>query len=343
MAELFIAKAPALEDYWRGIVLFGRNVASYKFALAKSLLELQPQAGTLVTLEELAPIYSRFIVEHIRNTDKQGTSPTSKFLTACKEYNNGDLTAAELSDRTVAYGFVNVIDAFHIVGQGEIPKKFFIDERKTAKGIRMTEEFSTLSTREQYRNLPQEVEARWKLVETAWKLGVGRNLLSVGYDENDEALFTVDRYKRRQSVTGSRPALNGYQKGKCFYCFCDLTIDNQANYTYPEVDHFFPHTLKQYGFKGYLDGVWNLVLACRECNRGPAGKLANLPSLRLLERLYNRNEFLITSHHPLRETLIQQTGPTEQDRRKFLNEFYQAALAMLIHEWEPCEKDRPYF
>ena len=23
-----------VEDYWRGIVLFGRNVASYKFALA---------------------------------------------------------------------------------------------------------------------------------------------------------------------------------------------------------------------------------------------------------------------------------------------------------------------
>ena len=43
-----------VEDYWRGIVLFGRNVASYKFALAASLLELKPASGDLVRLEELA-------------------------------------------------------------------------------------------------------------------------------------------------------------------------------------------------------------------------------------------------------------------------------------------------
>jgi hypothetical protein len=42
-----------VEDYWRGIVLFGRNVASYKFALAASLLELKPASGDLVRLEDL--------------------------------------------------------------------------------------------------------------------------------------------------------------------------------------------------------------------------------------------------------------------------------------------------
>ena len=33
------------EDCWRSIVLFGRNVASYKFALAASLLDLTPASG----------------------------------------------------------------------------------------------------------------------------------------------------------------------------------------------------------------------------------------------------------------------------------------------------------
>ena len=32
-------------DYWRGIVLFGRNLASYKFALAKALLERYRRFG----------------------------------------------------------------------------------------------------------------------------------------------------------------------------------------------------------------------------------------------------------------------------------------------------------
>lgn len=37
----------------RAIVLFGRNAASYKFALAKTLLELNAQSGQLLKLGEL--------------------------------------------------------------------------------------------------------------------------------------------------------------------------------------------------------------------------------------------------------------------------------------------------
>ncbi len=61
MSELFISKVPSLEDYWRGIILYGRNVASYKFALAKTLLELNPQAGQLIKLGELAPVFARHV------------------------------------------------------------------------------------------------------------------------------------------------------------------------------------------------------------------------------------------------------------------------------------------
>ena len=39
---LFQETHPSLESYWRSVILFGRNVASYKFALAKSLLEIAP-------------------------------------------------------------------------------------------------------------------------------------------------------------------------------------------------------------------------------------------------------------------------------------------------------------
>jgi len=33
----FWGDAPSIENYWRSIILFGKNVASYKFALAQSL------------------------------------------------------------------------------------------------------------------------------------------------------------------------------------------------------------------------------------------------------------------------------------------------------------------
>jgi hypothetical protein len=92
MIEAFLASHPSLEDYWRAIILFGRNVASYKFSLAESLLELKASSGQLVKLDELAGPFSRYLCSHLRIADKQGTFRTSKFLDACRKFNAGELT-----------------------------------------------------------------------------------------------------------------------------------------------------------------------------------------------------------------------------------------------------------
>ena len=143
MAESFVSIEPKLEDYWRGIVLFGRNVASYKFSLAKSLLRLQPKSGELVKLEELAPIYSKHITEHLKKANKQGSSNSSKFLDGCRKYNSGEIDRNELTDLTLRYGFKNVIDAFHNVSHSEVPR-FFEDNRKASNSIVLTDNFYQL-------------------------------------------------------------------------------------------------------------------------------------------------------------------------------------------------------
>lgn len=81
--EEFKEQYPSLESYWRSIILIGRNVASYKFALAKSLLELAPAGKSEITLEELAVPFSRNLCEHLRSAPKQATSQSSSFLDAC--------------------------------------------------------------------------------------------------------------------------------------------------------------------------------------------------------------------------------------------------------------------
>ena len=96
----------------------------------------------------------------------------------------------ELIQTTKKLGFNNVIDAFHIVNGGEIPKRFFIDERKENDGIRITENFFELNELQESENLPSEVEARWRLVETAWDLNMPTNLIRVKYD-NERELFTL--------------------------------------------------------------------------------------------------------------------------------------------------------
>ena len=338
----FISREPRLDEYWRAIVLFGRNVASYKFALAQSLLELNPVSGQLVSLEELAPVYAKYISEHLASADRQSTAPNSKFLSVCREYNLGNLTKEQLSTKTLELGFKNVVDAFHVVGSKETEKRFFADERRSSKGLRITDEFDKLVSGVQGVSLRSEVEARWRLVETAWSLGMSRKLISIHYDPDVEALFTADKGLGRTTVTGSREALNGYQKGRCFYCF--NAIDLNGNGTrYPDVDHFFPHVLKKTGLKLNVDGVWNLVLACSQCNRGIGGKSASVPTMKLLERLHRRNEFLISSHHPLSETIARQSGQSTRQRVQFLNAVHSDATGYLLNTWEPTEVDHPYF
>jgi len=340
MSTPFVAYKPTTEDYWRGIILFGRNVATYKFALAQSLLELRPQAGQLVRLEDLAVPFSSSLCAHLRLAQRQGTSPGSRFLDACRRANLGELTATQLIDETVRLGFKDVIGAFHVLGRDEIQQPFFLDERKSSGGIRITEAFSRLLAGVQAQNLPSEADARWRLVETAWEVGVTPALLAVSHDPATESLFLIDDQRRRQSITGARAALSGYQKGHCFHCFDSIAVLGSSP---PDVDHFFPHSLKSTGTFASLDGVWNLVLACRRCNRGAQGKFNHVPSIRLLERLHARNEFLIASNHPLKETLMAQTGSTEPDRRSFLNGIHAAAKARLIHEWHPQEVQQPLF
>lgn len=329
----FYTREPTVEDCWRGIILYGKNSATFKFALATALLELRPQSGQLVKLEDLAASYGLAIAKHLKTAPKQGTNP-GKFLRSVASYNQ-DQNLDALTKSTVALGFENVIDAFHNIDSSSVAHKFFTDERKLNKGIRITDEFAKLVAGNQSSNIGQEVDSRWRLVETAWGLNIAPRHLVLRHDHDLGEIFTFDRESRRQSVTSSRGALNGYQHGKCFYCFADLQLIGEDFNT--DVDHFFPHKYKHERNDLNLDGVWNLVLSCAHCNRGPGGKFDRIPSLRLLQRLHMRNEYLIMSRHPLRETLINQTGANEAVRRSFLSDVYNKFQLVPQTPWEAEE------
>lgn len=248
---------PSIDSYWRSIILFGRNVATYKFALAKALIDLRNQRKTHVTLNELAVPYSKYICEHVNTAPRQATSRTSKFIQACTDYNDGKIGYDQLINTTVSLGFNNVIDAFHNVNNAPVPVKFFDKNyTKNSKEIVLTDELYKLND---FEDLTQEADARWSLVETAWQLGIKTSLLDVKYDNSSDILF-VDESLHRKDVTSARDALNGYQKGHCFYCFDNITVI-QGMPNSCDVDHFFPYALQRFMPDVNLDGVWNLVLA----------------------------------------------------------------------------------
>jgi len=355
----FINVEPTLENYWRAIILFGKNTASYKFALAKSLIDISlAKNSDLISLKDLALPYALHLCEHLEHTPKQSTFRSGKFINACHDFNNKTIDQDELIYITTKEGFKYVLDAFHVVNTKAVNERFFdvineqffIDERKYNKGIRLTDNLFKLFYvfDNSANNLNFEVESRWNLVEKAWALNMNKNLLSIEYDDTTKQLFTQDVSHRRTNITSSRGALNGYQKSRCFYCFTPISIASYDTML-ADVDHFFPHTLKpQVANAGCcrpvnVDGVWNLVLSCTDCNRGENGKFAQVPDLQLLQRLHTRNEYLINSHHPLRETLIIQTGKNERSRQYFLQKSFNFSKENLIHVWQPTPKASPLF
>lgn len=333
----FIQAGPDEATYLRSIVLFGDNTASYKFALTRSLLDLAGEQQTSVTLPDLAPHFAGHMLNHLQTGMAQGTMRNSIFLDAAQAHLNGQLGLEDLHALTVQRAFRYVLDLYHRLPGGDTSIQFYVQERKPRR-LLLTDELLAF-TAGQRRQLAQETEARWQLVEHAWtQARTGqRETHPVVFDPHSEDLVLVPwRYQTRGALTGFRPALSGYQKGRCFYCFGEVDLnDGELSH----VDHFFPWSL---GFRlpdTDLNSVWNLVLACAECNNGAGGKFDALPDQRFLQRLHRRNSYLIDSHHPLRETLMVATGRSGQERWAFLSRLWHQ-----MREWQPRSwKGRPEF
>lgn len=332
----------SLESQWRAIILFGKNSATYKFAFGKALLQLTSKEINSVTLKELSQPFVESILEHLKQNDKQGNSISSSFLNACRRYNNNEISYDNLLDITEKQGFVNVIDAFQNVNGDIVPNRFYEkDYNGSKKRIVITDNLLKLKESIQFSNFDSEVEARWNLVETAWNIDINPNLLEVKIDDDLQTLFLENSLMRRKDITSARASLNGYQKGKCFYSFQDISI-NSGDQNLCAVDHFFPHVhkLKLNEIGSNVNGVWNLVLADKFVN---LEKSAKIPELKFLDRLYKRNEFYIASKHPLGETIVNQTGKTAIERRSFLQRQYDLSLNLSIQKWKPLIELKPLF
>ena len=333
----FIENDLSLETSWRSIVLLGTNVASYKFSLAKTLLEIESDK-TSISLDEMSLPFAKNICSHLKKNPKQITSRSSTFLDYCKKFNEGKITEEQLLNHTKKLGFVNVIDCFHNVGGAEIVR-FFDDNRSRSNNIILTDKFYNLKESFQNTNFLNEIEARWRLWETAISLKINPNLLTIHADKSDENNdfdFYINHDNERKDVSSAKYALIGYQKGKCFFCFDKISVQSKLD-NLCDTDHFFPHKLRtlkpdnEYFHR--IDEVWNLVLACKSCNRWD--KSACIPDFSLLERLNKRNNYYIDRHHPLRQTIMNQTGNTEKQREGFLKSFDNEAINQIPVRWKP--------
>lgn len=302
-----------MKDFWRAIILYGLNQATYKIALGKTLIQFCQQEKGKVSMSELAEEFFQLYSKRLENGKPQLFQP--KRRTAMEKiidlYHLGKIDRFEAINKVEKEAFHDVIPRFHTVYNQQLPVKFY---EKTKTGLVLTDHLFKIFDSGDSVVFEDELESRWGLLEAAFEIKQKNSKLI-----NDiRKIYLVNGYERTD-ITKNRPVLNGYQNDVCFYCGEIITEDDI------HVDHVIPRQFIQH------DEVWNLVLAHGFCNEQ---KSDFLPSIIYIEKLIKRNEYFIESNHPIKQKLISQLGNTPKKRRETMLRIYEDAKTVLGVTWE---------
>ncbi len=206
-----------------------------------------------------------------------------------------------------------VMQKFHNVrGIGEVGHTFYrIEGRGPASQVALSPELAGLV--DALPELEAELDARWSIVEASFDAEIGRSLVGEGFELSDDGATLVSK-RKRVGITRLRPALQGFQHARCFYCKEPL-VESDVH-----VDHVFPFsfmTRAQWDDAPDLNAPWNLVLACSSCNLQKSNRR---PTEAEVRQLIARNERIIASPHPLKRTLELTMGvTTARERLAFIS------------------------
>jgi hypothetical protein len=309
------------KDYWRAIILYGQNAATYKIALAQCLAKFVKDGKTDISMQRLATDFFDLYLERLKSQKPQLMLPHR--LTVMERivanYNVGLVTRENAISRVKIEAFNDVIPRFHTIDREPIPVQFY---EHSSNGLKLDDSLFEIFTNDVIsQKLEQEIDARWSLLEAAFAIRREKSTLI-----NDLRHFYLSKGYARTNITHTIPVLNGYQQDICFYCGEQMQ-NNDIN-----VDHVIPRQFIQH------DEIWNLVLVHRFCNQQ---KQDALPSNQYIEKLIERNEHFIASNHPIKEKLIAKLGKTSELRKKCIDKVYQDAKTVIGYTWEGIKGYNP--
>jgi hypothetical protein len=106
-------------DYWKGIVLYGLNQATYKIALGKTILELASQDKETVEWNHLSKVYLDTYIERLKtNYHPQQSNPSrkTKMERIFDTLNKGVINYEEAVDLVATEAFNDVVPRFQTIG-----------------------------------------------------------------------------------------------------------------------------------------------------------------------------------------------------------------------------------
>lgn len=282
-------------------------------ALGRLLLDYAYNGQDKVSLDDLANDFLSLYIERTENNKPQMGLTGKKTVTEHQidliRCGNKSFDSALEVVRTQALAGMVLVKFNNLFGR-QIPQPFYsfipgdneivlnsnllrLVDSKTEKGI-----------------FEKEILGRWDLLEHSYER---THAVPISIDERLEYLINAEE---RKNLTPLIPMLEGYQQGRCFYCGEPLYDIH--------VDHVIPYSAIHH------NDVWNLVLAHGECNEQ---KSDTLPSKAFIEKLITRNEYYISSSHPLKDEIIRKTGKTRDAREKEIYRQYNDAYHFKRRFW----------
>lgn len=297
-------------DYWKALILYGLNQATYKIALGKALLSLSAKGYNRVPWDILAGEFFQLYRARLDVADPLPQQATpgrqtnmERIIAAFQLGQNIDATL----DAVATTAFQDVVPRFHnLAGIENIHGKFYRFE--FGHHLELTDTLHRVRE-DQETALHAELDARWGLLEGAFLISAGDQRLA-----NDIRAIYLAGAQKRRTLTGNVPFLQGYQGNTCFYCGLDMQPGDI------DVDHVLPRQVLQH------DEIWNLVLAHRACNMR---KLDRLVGEHFVLKLLARNENIMGSNHPWKKQIATILGATPTARAKEVYRHYGNVRAVL--------------
>ena len=305
---------PTPTDYWRALILYGKNQSTYKIALGRLLLHYASANNDRIDMDIVASDFFDQYFERCKSGKPQlAWKGRSTYVEQqIHEINVGKKKKEGSLEFIKENALKNMVFRhFNVLNNNPIKEPFFSLSEDSRYLIIHPNLLSLADNKEQPVILHNELSSRWDLLEHAFEQTNNADTLDV-----DEYLKHILTKVQRSNLTNLIPTLNGYQQNRCFYCGEELYDIH--------VDHVIPRQALLH------DEIWNLVLAHGMCN---LDKQDYLPPPRYIDNLIERNEFLIKSLHPIKDTLIRQLGNSPAQRKSKIIKEYQYAKGKIGREW----------
>jgi hypothetical protein len=293
-------------DYWKGIVLYGLNAATYKMAFARCLLGYAKTGQNEVQWDHLAESFYNQYYERLERNPMPQQAIVGRLTVLeriVQEETAGRISRSQAIERVALEGFNDVVPRFQTIGRDAHIAKDIFYETDFGKGLKLKDNLLHLGGA-LFDELEKEVSARWNLLEGAFSITQSQESYALANDVRD--IYLQQGYERTP-LTQNIPFLTGYQGNVCFYCGEELGDDIH-------VDHVLPRQVINH------DEVWNLVLSHEHCNLQKSDKLVGP---HFIEKLISRNENIMGSNHPWRRKIESQLGANTNARASSIRHHYE--------------------